>query len=78
MKYKSQTGIIEAIQSTGLNWMDCTQFTCDEHLWFWLEDQKRESLEILTLEQPFAVYVGDYIVKDEYGNFHRCEPDNSA
>ena len=82
-KYRKKPVVVEAIQWTGSNLEEIRNFVgsnliedCEE-----LFDIKRElqktlaSIAIDTLEEIMTVNYGDYIIKDEHGDFYPCRLD---
>lgn len=82
-KYRKKPVVVEAIQWTGSNLEEIRNFVgsnliedCQE-----LFDIKRElqktlaSIAIDTLEEIMTVNYGDYIIKDEHGDFYPCRLD---
>lgn len=74
-KYKKKPVIIEAVVFDGWNWAECYQFMSKEPLLFSQVIEKRESLEIRTLEGIMTANIGDYIIKGVKGEFYPCKPD---
>lgn len=82
-KYRKKPVVVEAIQWTGSNLEEIRNFVgsnliedCEE-----LFDIKRElqktlaSIAIDTLEEIMTVNYGDYIIKNEHGDFYPCRLD---
>jgi hypothetical protein len=65
-KYKKKPIIIEAIQVTGKNGFEITQ---------WSNGLVNNNLQIKTLEGVMTANIGDYIIKGIKGEFYPCKPD---
>lgn len=75
MRYRKKPIEVEAILFDGWNWQECYQFMSDELLVFPMSLEKREYIEIKTLEGIMVASVGDYIIKGVKGEFYPCKPD---
>lgn len=75
MKYRKKPVEIEAIQFNGYNWAECYQFMSDKPLLFPQVFEKREKIEINTLEGTMTASIGDWIIKGVNGEFYPCKPD---
>ena len=70
-KYRKKPVVVEAVQWTGENYDEIAEFMKDaEEDYFLSEESRRIYLGGLM----FAI-AGDYIIKDENGVFHPCEPE---
>lgn len=71
MKYKK---VIDAVQWDGNNIgevFELIKYKCP----FYYKNENEKELEIQTLEGNIIASVGDYIVKDVWGEFYACKPD---
>lgn len=71
MKYKK---VIDAVQWNGNNIGEVFELIKYKYPFYYKNENKKE-LEIQTLEGNIIVSVGDYIVKDVWGEFYACKPD---
>lgn len=75
MKFRKKPIEIEAVRFNGYNWTECYQFMGDKQLAFPSALEKREKIEIKTLEGTMTVSIGDWIIKGVNGEFYPCKPD---
>ena len=68
-KYRKKPVVVEAVQWTGNNWGELTDFMHDA---YGVEGQK---ITIVTLEGTMTADVGDWIIKGVKGEFYPCKPD---
>lgn len=80
-KYRKKPVVIEAVQWTGHNFDECTNFmgeTCGNKIAY--EDYEEQCIKlgeitIRTLEGDMIASKGDYIIKGVNGEFYPCKPD---
>ena len=70
MKYRKKPVVIEAIQWTGLNLKEISNFINSEDFW-----HKDSGLFIKTLEGNMKANANDWIIKWVQGEFYPCKPD---
>lgn len=70
MKYRTKPCEIEAIQWTGTNLDEITNFIQDDS-WLYLLD----GLYIRTLEGDMKANISDYIIRGLRGEYYPCKPD---
>jgi hypothetical protein len=70
MKYRKKPVEIEAIQWTGDNLVEISQFMTNGRY-----DSKTQTIQIETLEGTMSANIGDYIIKGVKGEFYPCKPD---
>ena len=70
MKYRKKPVEIEAIQWTGDNLVEISQFMTNGRY-----DSKTQTIQIETREGTMSANVGDYIIKGVKGEFYPCKPD---
>lgn len=70
-KYRKKPVVVEAVQWTGENFDELQAFMKDGVGDFIMIEQR---LDIYTLEGSYFAQVGDYIIKDEKGEFYSCKP----
>ncbi len=68
MKYRKKPVVIEAIEWTGENREEISNFI-DSGIF------EEYSLLILTLEGTMVVSIGDFIIRGISGEFYSCKPD---
>ena len=68
MKYRKLPIEIEALQFTGKNWEDISDFCKDM-------DENNGKMIIKTLEGFYIASEGDYIIRGANGEFYPCKPD---
>ena len=78
-KYQKKPVVIEAVQFTGDNKIECIDFTNKQA---WAESEKDKTgvvkqwyLVISTFEGNHRADVGDFIIKGAKGEFYPCKPD---
>lgn len=69
-KYRKRTVEVEAVQWTGYNIKEITDFTEGN-----IVTNEDNELYIYTLEGVHLASVGDYIIKGIKGEFYPCKPD---
>ena len=79
MKYRKKPVVIEAMQLTMSNLPDIMAFTLDLGAKR-LVDLRDQTLTIETLEGNMKANIGDWIIKEPFGNesgrqFYPCKPD---
>ena len=79
MKYRKKPVVIDAIQLTSENLMDCIGFiypdiSAVDHPTL-IAIRKNKFLTIETLEGDMKAQFGDYIIKGVQGEFYPCKPD---
>ena len=70
MKYRKKPVEIEAIQWTGDNLVEISQFMTHGRY-----DAATKTIQIETLEGTMAANIGDYIIKGVKDEFYPCKPD---
>ena len=71
MKYRKKPVVIEAVQWTGDNFDEVSEFTNGALRW----DDEGLWLIIPTLEGDHLARVGDFIIQGVHGEFYPCKPD---
>ena len=78
-KYRKKPVVIDAIQLTDENLMDCLSFVYPEYavIAHSILDaiRKQKYIHIETLEGDMKASFGDYIIKGVQGEFYPCKPD---
>ena len=79
MKFRKKPVVIDAIQLTSENLMDCIGFVYPDisvvdHPTL-IAIRKNKFLTIETLEGDMKAQFGDYIIKGVQGEFYPCKPD---
>ena len=70
MKYRKKPVVIDAIQWTGQNCKEISDFA--SNVW---DVQPWKPFVIQTLEDEHTASVGDYIIRGVKGEFYPCQPD---
>ena len=75
--YRKKPVVIEALQWTGGNLIDCKNFIGDSFISHTAERHASGSNKILirTLEGQHIASQGDWIIKGVQGEFYPCKPD---
>ncbi len=68
-KYRKKPVVIEAVEWTGDNYKECSDFIGDNF------NNTLNYPNIKTLEGDMRVSKGDYIIKGIKGEFYPCKPD---
>ena len=68
-KWKKKPVVVEAIQYTGLNRIECLTFIGPNF------DEDLSYPNVQTLEGNMKVSVGDYIIRGVKGEYYPCKPD---
>ena len=71
MKFRKKPVIIEAVQFTGKNDIECLSFCPTAYD----PPERKASLIIPTLEGNHRCDIGDWIIKGVKGEFYPCKPD---
>ena len=72
MKDRKKPVVVEAVQWTGDNVKEISEFTKEPHISYELGSCK---MSIMTLEGIIEASKGDYIIKGVRGEFYPCKPD---
>lgn len=75
MKYRKKPVVIDAIQWTGNNFKEVTDFFGEFKRWHISDVVEVESIFIDTLEGRHEARKGDWIIKGVKGEFYPCKPD---
>lgn len=81
MKFRKKPVVIEAMEWTGDNLREITDFTGlhrSAHKWSWDEYKQiveKGGLKIFTLEGSMMASIGDWIIRGVKGEFYPCKPD---
>lgn len=77
-KYRKKPVVVEAIQWTGSNTREVTDFIGKDNFFgfpYGVIGTRPCKLLIKTLEGPYRALIGDYIIKSVQGEFYPCKPD---
>jgi hypothetical protein len=72
-KFRKKPVVIEAMQYTGRNCIECIRFMGGP--WENLELHNTDQPVIHTLEETLTASAGDWIIKGVMGEFYPCKPD---
>jgi len=70
MKFKKKPTIVEAVQWTGKNEVEITEFSSDARGIIW--KHSKELLGVDTIEGLTKISIGGWIIKDINGNLSTC------
>lgn len=74
MKYRKKPLVIEAIQWTGKNMDEVSNFIGDtKHTYTY--NERRLAIYLYTLEGVMGAQKGDWLIKGVKGEFYPCKPD---
>ncbi len=76
MKYRKKPVVIDAIQWTGKNLLECQKFLGDSYMNFAERHPDGKSqIDIRTLEGKHTASRGDYLIRGVKGEHYACKPD---
>lgn len=74
-KYRTKPVTVEAVQYFGVESFPELEIFMDDEYYRVLFQPGSEQLIILTSESDYRVEVGDWIIRNEKGEFYSCKPD---